>query len=212
MRRMVNQWCSDAVRLFGHRCPGSDDDCDYDCDDDDQSSRGSRNLMIMRMTIMMTVTHASLNRTWPSHPSWMNYNYNHIHSWQSSPPGPKRCSYGTCKDWSEQAKWAGELRSNQESKWKLCWSPGGEDREHGASLFNEHSSIRLGDGHTDSLLLQRQPWDFLTHTKCPYRSEPLSSFLLLLPFTLISCQFVQLQSANNCLCWSVSNKKQELKR
>ena len=65
---------------------------------------------------MMTVTHASLNRTWPSHPSWMNYNYNHIHSWQSSPPGPKRCSYGTCKDWSEQAKWAGELRSNQESK------------------------------------------------------------------------------------------------
>ena len=27
---------------------------------------------------MMTVTHASLNRTWPSHPSWMNYNYNII--------------------------------------------------------------------------------------------------------------------------------------
>ena len=60
---------------------------------------------------MMTVTYASLNRTWPFHPSWMIYNYNYIHSWKSSSPGPKRCPDGTCKDWSEQAKWAGELRS-----------------------------------------------------------------------------------------------------
>ena len=38
MRRVVNQckWCSDAVRR-----PGSDDGYDYDCDEDDQSSRGS---------------------------------------------------------------------------------------------------------------------------------------------------------------------------
>ena len=36
MRRVVNQWCSDAVRR-----PGSDDDYDYDCDDAGQSSQGS---------------------------------------------------------------------------------------------------------------------------------------------------------------------------
>ena len=36
---------------------------------------------VVILIIMMTVTHASLNKTWPSHPSWMNYNYNHIHSW-----------------------------------------------------------------------------------------------------------------------------------
>ena len=27
---------------------------------------------VVILIIMMTVTHASLNKTWPSHPSWMN--------------------------------------------------------------------------------------------------------------------------------------------